>query len=463
MTTNEQAAAETVDVIVIGLGPGGEEVGSRLAAGGLSVVGIDSMLVGGECPNWGCIPSKMIIRAADLLAESRRVEGMSGTAVTTADWGPVHARVRDEATDDWNDQVAVDRFVGHGAQFVRGTATLDGPGRVKVGDRTFVATRGIVISTGASAWTPPVPGLADTPFWTNRETIATDTAPASLAVLGGGAIGIELAQAFSRFGTLVTVLEVGPSVVGPEEPEAAALLTRVLEGEGVTIHTGVKVESVAHDDGGFTVNLEGQDPVVAEKLLVAAGRRVVLDALGVDTIGLDPTARALPVDDHLRVEGAANVWAVGDVAGRGAFTHMAMYQADIVVKQLLGQDFEPAEYRAVPRVTFTDPEIGSVGMTQRQAEAEGRKIRVGMVDVATTSRGWLHKAGNEGLIKVVEDANEGVLIGATSMGPWGGEVLGFLTLAIQARVPTKDLEHMIYPFPTFHRGIQAAIQDLHEV
>ena len=453
---NEQA-----EVIVVGMGPGSEDVAERLAEAGLDVVGIDGKLVGGECPYWGCIPSKMMIRAADLVAEAGRIPGMAGDVAVHADWAPVARRIRDEATDNWDDTVAVERFEGKGGRFVRGWARLDGPSRVVVGDRIIEATRAIVLGVGARPWVPPVAGLSDTPFWTNREAIETEEVPRSLAVLGGGAIGAELAQVFSRFGSHATVLEAGSRLVGPEEPEASTLLAEVFEGEGIDVRTSVAIASVRHDGHRFSIVLDSGEPVTADRLLVATGRRPDLDALDVASIGVDAAAKAIPVDDHLRV--VDGVWAVGDATGKGAFTHVSMYQADIVVNDILGRPVTPADYRAVPRVTFTDPEIGSVGLSERAARDGGLAIRLGTAEIPASTRGWVHKVGNQGFIKLVEDADRGVLVGATSMGPCGGEVLGLLTLAVHAEVPTAQLRHMIYAYPTFHRAIEAAVKDLHEV
>jgi pyruvate/2-oxoglutarate dehydrogenase complex dihydrolipoamide dehydrogenase (E3) component len=451
---------EQADVIVVGMGPGSEDVAGRLAGSGLDVVGIDGELVGGECPYWGCVPSKMMIRAADLLAEARRVPGMAGGVSVEPDWAPVARRIRDEATDDWDDAVAVTRFEDKGGRLVRGWGRLLGPDRVAVGDRVFEAGRAVVIGIGTRPWIPPIPGLADTPYWTNRNAIETEEVPASLAVLGGGAIGVELAQVFHRFGARVTVLELGERLVGPEEPEAGRLLAEVFAEEGIDVRTGVGIGAVHHDGSQFTVDLTGGDPVVAQRLLVATGRRPDLAGLNVAALGLDGSARSLPVDDHLRVEGVDRVWAVGDVTGKGAFTHMSMYQADIVVDDILGREVVPADYRAVPRVTFTDPEIGSVGLSERDARERGLTVRVGTYGIPESTRGWIHKAGNRGFIKLVEDADRGVLVGATSAGPWGGEVLGLLTLAVHAEVPTVRLRHMIYAYPTFHRAVEAAVRDL---
>lgn len=449
------------DVIVIGMGPGGEDVAGQLAAAGLEVLGIESHLVGGECPYYGCIPSKMIIRAADLLQEARRVNEMAGTAVVTPNYSIVADRIRDEATDDWNDQVAVDRFVGTGGTFVRGRGRLDGPGRVVVGDDLYTARRGVVIATGTSPAIPPIPGLAESNPWTNREVFKIREVPASLIVLGGGAIGLELAQAFSRFGSKVTVVEALDRILAPEEPESSELLTTVLRAEGIEIRTGQAASSVSRN-GLVTVTLADGSEIRADEILVAAGRTPNVRGIGLDTIGLDETARpSFTVDQRMRVNGVDGVWAVGDIAGKGAFTHMAVYQAAIAFDDITGAASPRlSEDHAVSRVTFTDPEVGSVGMTEAQARAAGLNVRVGLANSATSSRGWLHGAGNEGLMKLVTDADKGVLVGATSVGPRGGEVLSMFNLAVHARVPIATLRSMIYAYPTFYRGALDALADL---
>src|SRR2546421_433637 len=230
--------ADEVDVVVVGMGVGGEEVAGRLASAGLSVVGIENRLVGGECPYWGCVPSKMMIRAANLLAEARRIPGMAGAAEVHPDWTPVARRIREEATDDWDDRVAVERFEGKGGRFVRGRARLRGPGLVEVADREYEATRAVVVATGTSPSVPPIDGLAGTPYWTNREAIEAATLPASLLVLGGGAIGLELAQAYARFGVTTTVVEALDRLLAMEEPESSALAAEALAADGIAFRTG---------------------------------------------------------------------------------------------------------------------------------------------------------------------------------------------------------------------------------
>ncbi|HEU4541294.1 MAG TPA: NAD(P)/FAD-dependent oxidoreductase [Jiangellaceae bacterium] len=449
--------AQQVDVVVIGMGVGGEEVGGKLAEAGLFVVGVERTLVGGECPYWGCIPSKMMIRAANLLAEARRLDGIAGHADVTSDWEPVAARIREEATADWNDQAAVDRFTGKGGTLVRGRGRLAGPGVVVVDGETFEARRGIVLATGAVPVVPLIDGLADTPYWTNREAIEAKTLPESLIVLGGGAIGLELAQVYARFGVVVTVVEAMDRLLPAEEPEASTLVERVLAADGITVRVGEAATAVHYDGARFLVTV-GDDELTAERLLVAVGRRADLTGLGLDTVGLDQLAPEITVDEHQRA--GDRLWAVGDVTGHGAFTHVAMYQAGIAIRDILGNPGPPADYRALPRVTFTDPEIGSVGVNAASARAAGIRTEVGIAQVPHSSRGWVHKAGNDGLIKLVADADQGVLVGATSAGPTGGEVLSALAVAVHARVPIGVLRHMIYAYPTFHRGIEVALRQL---
>jgi pyruvate/2-oxoglutarate dehydrogenase complex dihydrolipoamide dehydrogenase (E3) component len=449
---------ETVDAVVVGLGVGGEEVAGRLAEAGLTVVGIEAGLVGGECPYWGCVPSKMMVRAGDLLAEARRVDGMAGRARVEPDWTPVARRIREEATDNWDDQVAVDRFTGKGGRFVRGRARVVGRRRVAVGDREFEAARALVVATGTSPVIPPIDGLADSPYWTNREAIEADRLPDSLIVLGGGAIGLELTQAFVRFGMTITVVEALDRLLANEEPESSSLVTDVLRREGVQILTDTKAERVRHDGDRFAVTVSTGETLRAAALLVATGRAARLSGLGLAATGLDPNARFVAVDDRMRA--GDGVWAVGDVTGRGAFTHVAMYQADIAVRDILGQAGPAADYRALPRVTFTDPEIGAVGLTEQQARESNISVQIGVSQVPQEARGWIHKAGNDGFIKVVADADRGVLVGATSAGPAGGEVLSALAVAVHGEVSVDRLRHMIYAYPTFHRAIEDALRNL---
>ena len=447
-----------VDVIVIGLGPAGEAAGGQLAEAGLRVVGVERGLVGGECPYWGCVPSKMMIRAANLLAESRRVEALAGSSTTTPDWAPVARRIREQATDNWDDTVAVNRFVGKGGIFVRGDAEIIAERTVTANGTTYVATRGIIVATGTAAAVPPIPGLADTPFWTNHEIIETETLPRSLIVLGGGAIGSELAQVMARFGVKVTVIEGMDRLLPRNEPEAGEMLAEVFAAEGISVQTGQFATSVGHDGKEFLVSMPDGQIHTAEELLVATGRRTFLRELGIERLGIDPSAPFLEVDEGQRV--SDGLWAIGDIAGDGLFTHLALRQAAVAAADILGESPEVLNLNALSAVTFTDPEIGSVGLTEAAARAAGMDVEIVVKQVAHTARGWLHGVGNEGFIKLIVDRRADVLVGATSAGPAGGEVLGLLALAVHARIPVSTLRSMIYAYPTFHKGIEDALNDL---
>ncbi len=447
--------AESVDVIVVGMGVGGEAVANDLAKSGLQVIGVEKQLVGGECPYWGCIPTKMMTRAAGLLAEARRIPGVAGTSTVTPDWAPVAQRIRKEATDNWDDRAAVERFEKQGGHFIRASGRLAGPGRVEVEGTTYAARLGVVIATGTSAVIPPIPGLKDVAFWTNREAVEAETLPSSLAIIGGGAIGLEVAQVFARFGVQVTVIEGMDHVLAIEEPEAGLVLGEVLSREGIELCLSAKIQSVRKEGAMLALMLESGRQVTAERLLVATGRRANLSDLGLDTVGLDPAARSIAVDPKLRA--GERLWAVGDITGKGAFTHVAIYQAGIAVKDILGKPGPPADYSALPRVTFTDPEVGAAGITEAAARKQGIKVKTGLQKASVTSRGWIHGPGNEGFIKVVLDADRGTIVGATTMGPRGGDILGIFELAIKAKIPADELNHLIYAYPTFYRGVGEAI------
>ena len=449
---------EGADVIVLGLGVGGEELANSLAEKGLRVVGIESSLVGGECPYFGCIPTKMMIRADDMLAEGRRIPGFAGDSTVKPDWTPVAQRIRTVATDNWNDRVAVERFEGKGGHFVRGAGKLAGPGKVSVNGTTYEASRGVVIATGTSPAVPPIPGLDRVPHWTNREAVKVKQLPQSLVILGGGAIGVELSQVFARFGVKVSIIEGMNRVLAMEEPEASAVLDEVLRRDGIELYLNARAQSVEPLGDATTVNLEDGRKVTGQQVLVATGRRANLRDIGLETVGLDPMSRLLEPDDRLRV--GERLWAIGDVTVGGGFTHMAIYQAGIVINDIMGAPGPGADYRAKPRVTFTDPEVGAAGLTEAQARAKGLNVRTGLQKASVTSRGWIHGPGNEGFIKVVEDADRGVLVGATTMGPRGGDLLGIFELAIKLQIPSDELRHLIYAYPTFYRGSGEAVRKL---
>jgi pyruvate/2-oxoglutarate dehydrogenase complex dihydrolipoamide dehydrogenase (E3) component len=446
------------DVIVIGMGVGGEEVAGRLADADLDVMAVERKLVGGECPYWGCIPSKVMVRAGNSLAEAARAVGLAGELSISPKWSPVAKRVR-EVTAGWDDTAAVERHEKKGETFLRGDARIVGRGAVEVDGQRFTARRGLVIATGGEPGAPPIDGLDGIDYWTNREAIEAAQLPKSMIVLGAGAIGLELAQTFHRFGTDITIVEVADQALPMEEPENGEALGKVLKSEGLKLLTGTAAQRVVATDTGVKVELDGGDDVAAERLLVATGRRVNLASLGVETIDLDPDARGIDTDDHLRA--GNGVWAVGDVTGVGAFTHLAVYQGRIAAADILEREHRPADYRALPRVTFTDPEVASVGLSEAKAREEGINVRTGVAQTASSTRGWIHGPGAEhGVTKLVADADAGILVGASTMGPAAGEVLGLLVLAIKEKVPVRALQDLIYPYPTFVRGLEDALREV---
>ncbi len=322
----------------------------------------------------------------------------------------------------------------------------------------FGAPGGLLVTAGPGPAAPRGDGLAGTPYWTNRDAVRVTELPASLVVLGGGPIGCELAQVFSRFGVRVTVVQHAPRLLPADEPEVSSLLARVFAEEGIRVLTGTEATRVAHAEGAFTLHLSTGEELTGDQLLVAAGRTPNLDDLGLETVGLDPAARSLEVDEHLRA--GEKLWAIGDITGKGAFTHVSMYQSAVALRDILGEPGPPARYHAVPHTTFTDPEAGGVGLTEQQARAAGLRVRTGSTPLERSSRGFTHGPGGHGLIKVVEDADRGVLVGATAVGPAGGEILGFLAVAVHAEVPVDTLRNMMYAYPTFHRAIESALADL---
>jgi pyruvate/2-oxoglutarate dehydrogenase complex dihydrolipoamide dehydrogenase (E3) component len=441
------------DVVVVGLGPGGEHAATELARAGLDVVGLDERLVGGECPYFGCVPTKMMIAAAAALGDARRVDQLAGSATVEPAWDPVARRIRDEATDDWDDTVAVKRLEGAGVTFVRGRGVITAPGQVTVAGTTYAARRGILLNTGTAPSAPPIDGLDTVDHWTNRDVVRLTELPASVIVVGGGPIGCELAQVLAQFDVRVTVVEVADRLVAVEEPEASEVVEKAFTDLGIEVVTGAKIERVGHDGDGFTVELP-ERTLRADRLLVAAGRRNNLGGLGLEHVGLDADPRVLDPDERMRV--ADGVWAIGDITGKGAFTHMSMYQADVAVRDILGKDGPWADYRAVSRVTFTTPEIGSVGLSEASAREHGIDVRVATGDLG--SRGWI--AREAGIVKLVADAGRGILVGGTAVGPSGGEVVSMITAAVHAEIPVATLAEMHFAYPTYHRALLPLLQQL---
>ena len=443
------------DVVVLGMGTCGEDAALRLAAAGLDVIGIEANLIGGECPFWACLPTKSLVRSSNMVKEARRADGLVGSVAVETDWAVVAARIRAEITGGWDDSGGVKRFEARGGRFVRGTGTLVGPHRVAVGDDELSARIGVLVATGSTPLIPPIDGLDDTPFWTHREAVASESLPESLAIIGGGPVGCELAQVLSRFGVKVTIIEGSARLLAHGEPEASALIMDAFVDEGIDVRTGVHVASVSGDDEEVRLHLDDGSVLTAARLLLAVGRRGTADRLGLENAGANVSGGFVKVDEWMRA--VAGLWAIGDITGPPLLTQVAVYQGRIAVEDILGASPRPADYSAMPAVTFTDPEVGSVGLTEDQARREGRDVSVELKRLEATFRGWLHRTGNTGLIKMVADVDEKRLVGATVVGPNAGEILGFLHLAVARQIPLENLVDLIYPFPTMYGGIGEAL------
>jgi dihydrolipoamide dehydrogenase len=447
---------EDFDVIVLGAGPAGENVAGICAQAGLEVAVVEAELVGGECSYWGCIPSKVLIRPGDVLAAARRVPGAAPAVRGDVDAAETFT-LRDTFTADWDDRGALPWLTERGVDVVRGRGRLAGVRKVAVeaphgSVRRIEARRAVVLATGTSAAMPPIPGLTEARPWTNRDATAAKQVPPRLIVLGGGAIGLELAQAFRRLGSQeVTVVEAAPRLLVREEPFAAEEIRAALEAEGIAVHADIAVATVGRDgDGPVTATLTDGTAITADEILVAAGRRPATDHLGLDRVGLVP-GRYVEVDDQLRSTGVEGGWlyAVGDCNGRALFTHMAKYQARVAADVILGRPAAAiSDHQAVPRVTFTDPQVCAVGLTEEQARQAG--IDVGTVRYDTGGVAGASVLGDPfvGSSQLVIDQGRQVLVGATFVGPGTQELLHSATVAITGQVPMARLWHAVPSFPT---------------
>lgn len=446
---------ESCDVIVVGMGTCGEDVTLRLTRAGLDVVGIEGSLIGGECPYWACLPTKSLARSANLVQEARRANGLVGEVSVETDWATVAQRLRTEVTGGWDDSNGRHRFESRGGRLIRGWGRIIGPRMVQVGDMVVEARIGVVLAVGSTPLIPPVPGLSEVDYWTNREAIETETLPTNLVILGGGPVGVEIGQVFSRFGVKVTIVEGEDRLLAHEEPEVSGAIGAALRAEEIELRLGTRATSVARLRGGLLTELDDGSTIEAEKLLVAAGRRANADDLGVANAGAATRNGFVEVDEYMAA--ADGLWAIGDVTGKGLLTQIALYQANIVVETILGGRPRPAGYAVSPRAVFSDPEVGAVGLTEAEARADGRNVKIVTKDMQATFRGWLHRTGNEGVVKLIADVDEDRLVGASIVGPHATDTVGFLALAIHTRVSLDDLAHMIYAFPTFYGALGEAL------
>lgn len=451
MSTSQQP--EHYDTIVIGAGPGGRGAANTLAKAGQRVAMVESELVGGECPYWACMPSKTLLRPGEALAADRRVPGVGRGTIA---W-PAVVDYRDYMNSGFDDSGKVAAAEKLGIDVLRGRGRVEAPGRVSVQGQSL-SGQSIVVATGTTAAIPELPGLAEVDYWTNREALSLREVPDSAIVLGGGPVGVELAQMLHRFGSQVTLVHAEERLLEREHHSVGELLAELLGEEGITVRTDAQAKSLAKaDDDASAVSLalEDGEEIVAQRLVIATGRRPRVQDLGLGEVGVRCGERGIEVDGRCRA--AEGIWAVGDVTGIAPFTHVAAYQSRIAAADILG---EPAlaDYNAIPRVVFGDPEVACVGLVPSE-DQDG--LIVAQADLSASDRTETYGCGLRGHLGLVADPEQAVVLGAWSIGPLASEWIHQAALAVKARIPLAVLADSIIQFPTFSELFGELARELH--
>lgn len=454
----------TFDVVVLGAGSAGEWVAGAVADAGRSVALVEKLRVGGECPYVSCIPSKAMLRSAEARALARRAAdlgGASGPVQVGADANAFAAAVRrrDDLSHRRDDSDAATRIQDRGATLIRGRGHIAGPGRVDADGREL-AYRDLVLATGSRPAVPPIDGLADVPVWTSDQALSAADYPASVVILGGGAVGCELAQIYAGFAVQVTLIEPAGQLAGGEEPVLAGELAKRLQAAGVSLRIGMGATRVAPTSAGTAkVFLQDGSAVEADRVILAAGREPATSDLGLETLGIAVQENGVvSVDDHCRVQGQEHVWAAGDLTGIAPYTHGADYQGRVVAANLLGGR-ATADYTAMPRVIYTGPPLAGVGLTERQARAKGLDVVVATTDLQELARSSTDGSAG-GRLVLVADRERGVLVGAGAIGACADDWISEASVAIRGQVPVRVLADVVHPFPTNAQAYEVPLREL---
>jgi len=446
-------SAACYDAVVLGAGPAGEVAVSRLNGQGLKVALVERELVGGECGYWACIPSKTLLRPPEARSEAER---SAGVAAPELSW-PEVAAYRDTMVRHLDDSAQVSGYREEGVDVFRGEGRIAGRGHVEV-DGQVLQTDRVIVATGSDASIPPIDGLEQAGYWTNREATTLAEIPESIVILGGGPVGVELGQLMRRFGARVTIVEHGERLLSREGPAVGELIAQSLRDEGLEIRLGAKATAVERRDGERMVRLDDGDQVSGRELLVATGRAPRVHGIGLESIGIDPDPEGLEVDERCRA--AEGVWAIGDVTGVMALTHVGMYQGRITAQDIAGGQ-PRADYAAIPRVVFSDPEVAAVGLTEQQARQDGIEVATARVALAEAiARPSTYEENPRGDLGLIADNQRQVLIGAWAVAPMASEWIHYAALAIKTQTPLAVLRDTVAQFPTFTEAYLNGLEHL---
>jgi len=455
------AVVERYDVFVVGGGGTGSEVAFSLSRRSKLRIGLaERDKLGGECNHYGCVPTKVMLKSAKVAASARNAMRFGvHTGDVHVDFRSVMGRAR----------AIIDGFSGGGAtpfeeqdiNVIFDEARLVGPHRLELASGDHIEAEHIVLATGTEPTAPPIPGLDGAPYWTNKEAIwGTDHVPSSLIVMGSGPIGIEFAQIYARFGAKVTVVELFDRILYAEDPDSSAQMVPVLEHDGMTLMTGSKTTHVEHSKKGWRLFVEGRDkPVTAEALLVATGRKPCFDEHDLDAAGIQMKDGKPVLDETLRTTGE-KIWAAGDATGELLFTHVGGYEAEIVVDDILGTR-RPRDYRVVPKVTYCEPEVASVGITEEAARKDGRDVVTSILKIIDNERAVIEGTAH-GIVKLVADRGDGELLGGHIVAETAGDMIHEVVAAMASRVPPKEVGEAIHSYPTLSESVKGAFLGLAE-